>query len=395
MKKNQSAETKNAAKPSAFSGLGDVLGAGFGDLMKEGDQLAEVNLNDISIKPQVRTEMEDEENLLSDLTNSIKKHGVFQPILLRPVANGEKPYELVAGERRYICSGRAGKVQIPALIREMTDEELEEMQFAENVQRKNLTQIEEAKRIQKDLDDLGSVDAVLEKHSKSRAWLSKILSLLSLPEQAKRVISEKISADVEVINNVKTIEKIDPAAAKILVDDLKKTRGKEDARKKTNEVKEKVKPSKKAPKKDSDNVATAPDLSSQEPGEVTTTNGEQNGTDWPFEPKGNGAITPPALPPSKVLDKAYSQIFDKGTKPKTVIDGMSKDDRENAESWLNAIYDAGKSAENMSLAVIQGFRKGTFTADGYGAFALLAFLQGADESVKNFSMLNIFGLAKE
>ncbi|MDG5824448.1 hypothetical protein MRX58_13160 (plasmid) [Xylella fastidiosa subsp. pauca] len=76
-----------------------------------------------------------------------------------------------------------------------------------------------------------------------------MLALLNLPEQAKRLVIENVSADVEVINTVKMVEKINPVKAKELVDDLKKTRGKENARDKAAAVKEEVKPSKK-PKAD-------------------------------------------------------------------------------------------------------------------------------------------------
>ena len=72
---------------------------------------------------------------------------MLQPILLRPNSNG---YELI-GERRYRVSKLAGFDQIPAYIRDMTDEEAEDAQMAENIHRKNLTQIEEAKKIQRDL----------------------------------------------------------------------------------------------------------------------------------------------------------------------------------------------------------------------------------------------------
>jgi ParB family transcriptional regulator, chromosome partitioning protein len=369
---------------NAFAGLGDVLGAGFGDLMAEGDQFAEVDLNDISVKPQVRETFEDDENTLADLEASIRRHKVFQPILIRPVDGGPRPYELVAGERRYIASERAGKTNIPALIRVLTDEEARDMQLAENIQRKNLTQIEEAKRIQEDLDRLGSVDAVLEKHSKSRAWLSKILSLLTLPEQAKRLVTEQVSADIEVINKVKTIEKIDPQAAKQLVDDLKATRGKADARKKADAVKETVKPSNKPAK---GITATPKDLSHQESGTPVVQNFADAKT-------GSAKRPPPALIPAEPLSRAYGLIFENGSSPKMVLELMEPEDRANVEAWLESFYDAGMNAKNVSLAVIQGFRKGTFAADGAGAFALLAFLQGADEEVHRFNVLNVLGLAK-
>jgi ParB family transcriptional regulator, chromosome partitioning protein len=226
-----------------FTETANILGAGIDALFAEPDaQYSLIPLDMIEVKIQIRVEFEDEENPLSDLANSIKVHGVLQPIVIRQSNTG---YILVAGERRYRASVLAGLDSIPAIIRDMTDEEAEDAQLAENIHRKNLTQIEEALKIQRDLDRLGSVEAVLEKHQKSRPWLSKMFSLLNLPEQAKRLVNENISADVEIITAVKTIEKHDPEKAKALVDDLKMTRGKENARDKVAAVKEEVKPSKK------------------------------------------------------------------------------------------------------------------------------------------------------
>ena len=226
-----------------FTETANILGAGIDALFAEPDaQYSLIPLDMIEVKIQIRVEFEDEENPLSDLANSIKVHGVLQPIVIRQSSTG---YILVAGERRYRASVLAGLDSIPAIIRDMTDEEAEDAQLAENIHRKNLTQIEEALKIQRDLDRLGSVEAVLEKHQKSRPWLSKMLSLLNLPEQAKRLVNENVSADVEIITAVKTIEKHNPEKAKALVDDLKMTRGKENARDKVAAVKEEVKPSKK------------------------------------------------------------------------------------------------------------------------------------------------------
>jgi ParB family chromosome partitioning protein len=144
-------------------------------LESQGAELLTVSLDMIEVKAQVREIFEDEENTLADLSASIIAYGVLQPILLRPMEDG---YELIAGERRYRASKLAGLESIPAYIREMTDEEAEDAQFAENIHRKNLTQIEKAKKIQRDLDRLGSVKAVLELHQKSNAWLSQIRFLL-------------------------------------------------------------------------------------------------------------------------------------------------------------------------------------------------------------------------
>jgi ParB family chromosome partitioning protein len=189
----------------------------------QGAEFLTVSLDMIEVKAQVRETFEDEENTLADLTASIKARGVLQPILLRPMAEG---YELIAGERRYRASKLAGLESIPAYIREMTDDEAEGAQFAENIHRKNLTQIEEAKKLQRDLDSLGNKQAVCDLHQKSYSWVSKRLSLLALEEPAKRLIKEGISDDIEAILTINRIAKQDPEAAHSLVDRLRQTGGK-------------------------------------------------------------------------------------------------------------------------------------------------------------------------
>ena len=371
---------------NAFADMSDLLGAGVDALFANtGMQYSLVYLDQIEIHVQIRESFEDDENTLADLAASIQARGVLQPILLRPTATG---YALIAGERRYRASKIAGLEQIPAYIREMSDEEAEDAQLAENIHRKNLTQIEEAKKIQRDLDKLGSIDAVLAKHQKSRAWLSKMLALLRLPEQAKRLVTENVSADVEVINTVRTIEKADPKAAKALVDDLKKTRGKENAREKAATIKEKVKPSKsskKAPSKPAlDNTAGAK-------AKITDETGEDNH---------GGFEQAPTLPSSDsasvtdTLRQAYGNIVEFGAAPQMVLSALTDKARDSTESWLRDFYEAGVQAKDVGRAVIRGFRAGQFASEGEGAFALIAFLQGADSDAK-FNFLNILGGVKD
>lgn len=396
-------------KENAFAGAADAL-AGIDALFADtGAQYSMISLDMIEVKVQIRESFEDEENTLADLAASIKARGLLQPILLRPTTNG---YELVAGERRYRATKLAGLDLIPSFIREMTDEEADDAQLAENIHRKNLTQIEEAKKIQRDLDRLGSVEAVLEKHQKSRPWLSKMLALLNLPEQAKRLVTENVSADLEVINTVKTVEKADPVKAKVLVDDLKKTRGKENARDKAAAVKEEVKPSKKpkAPKGGDSKpaggaMATPKGRSQEEPGPVKSFAPAKMeatvGAD-PFADAGSdGAQNAPGadIPRTdfnvkETLNQAYVNIFEMGADPKTVLDVMNTDDKGRVEDWLHSFYDAGKQSKDTGRAVIQGFRNGQFSSDGDSAFALVAFLHGADSEAK-FSLLNVFGSIKD
>ena len=308
-----------------FTETANILGAGIDALFAEPDaQYSLIPLDMIEVKIQIRVEFEDEENPLSDLANSIKVHGVLQPIVIRQSSTG---YILVAGERRYRASVLAGLDSIPAIIRDMTDEEAEDAQLAENIHRKNLTQIEEALKIQRDLDRLGSVEAVLEKHQKSRPWLSKMLSLLNLPEQAKRLVNENVSADVEIITAVKTIEKHDPEKAKALVDDLKMTRGKENARDKVAAIKEEVKPSKKTKEPKQEKKPTVrkeqreQDKEPEEQGDEVDIFADAKSTGESLE---------------TVLADAYMNICENGKNPQTVLESMNDTDKANVEVWLRS-----------------------------------------------------------
>ena len=368
-----------AAKTSEnpFTETVGILGAGIDALFAEPDaQYSLIPLDMIEVKIQIRVELENEENPLTDLANSIKVHGVLQPIVIRQSSTG---YILVAGERRYRAAMIAGLDSIPAIIRDMTDEEAEDAQLAENIHRKNLTQIEEALKIQRDLDRLGSVEAVLEKHQKSRPWLSKMLSLLNLPEQAKRLVNENVSADVEIITTVKTIEKHDPEKAKALVDDLKMTRGKENARDKVAAVKEEVKPSKKNKEQKQEKKPT-----------VRKKQREQN-----TEPEGkndevgifaDAKVTGESL--ETVLADAYMNICENGINPQTVIEAIDDADKINVEIWLRSFYELGKQDTDTTRGVVKGFRNRQFSGAGNGALALVAYLHGAGRE-NRFSVLNI------
>lgn len=322
---------------SAYLNASDILGTGI-DALFGGNQttLTVVPLNDIQVKEQIRKDFEDEDNSLSELAESIKQRGVLQPILLRPAPNG-MGYELVAGERRFRASKLAGLSSIPAHIKNMTDEEAEDAQLAENIQRKNLTQLEEASKIQRDLDALGSVEAVLAKHHKSRAWLSKMLGVLNLPAQAQRLVDEHISADLEVINLVKTVEKHDAQAAQLLVDDLKQSRGKADARAKAKAVKEQVKPSKK----------TAPQKS----------------------------LT------SLVAELEREMILG-NQQPDEVLGMLSDEEITQITAVLQPHFSRGQNEHALSAYVAQQFTAHQFTNSGIGKLSLLAFLQGVEKQPK-------------
>lgn len=362
------------AKKNAFADAADVLGTGIDALFAQGDDPEfMVNLDDVEVVEQVREVMEDDEQDLMSLGESLAKYQI-QPILLRIMPpDYAKPYRLVAGERRLRAAQLKGLSQLRARARELTDEEAEDLQFAENIHRKNLTQIEEAKRIQRDLDALGSVEAVLAKHHKSRAWLSKMLGLLNLPEQTKRLVSENVSADVEVINSVKIIEQADPDAAQALVEELKSTRGKGRAREKVQAVKEQVKPKKKAKR--------APDLL-DEPSAVATSRNHQHEEPGPVVSRPNA---------DAVLQGLYVSICEKGQRADKALDALGNEAYDAACEQVYSFFMYGESESNAlvgsSLArmVFEGLRKGEFAREGAGAFALAAFLTGASGQEWDFA----------
>ncbi len=428
---------------NAFSGMADMMnmgdlssiveGAGFGQPV-----FSRIDCAEIKIYKQQRSadEMENDEQKLEELAESIKKRGLLEPIVVCENEDGPEPWRLVCGERRLRSAMLAGLEQIPAMCHaKLTEEEINEIQYAENVHRLNLSQLNEASVLKKDLDELdGDIEKLMEKHNKSRSWISKRLSLLELPPETVRLVKEGITADVEVINAVKQIEKRDPELARETVQELKENAGKKgtNARDIAKKGKDKVKPPKpQAPKKapsNPDNVATPRDESHKENGPVTDVppatlandpalqelqqtfaagaQDEQDdagneladalgaaGLDEQQEQEPQRERNAPALPPVEVLDQAFSLVCHSGADPKMVLSQMAKDDRDGAEDWLHSFYEAGTSAPNLALAVIQGFRNGQFAQEGHGALALVAFLSGGEDGVL-FNMLNILGTVK-
>jgi len=231
-----------------------------------------------------------------------------------------------------------------------------------------------------------------------------VLGLLTLPEQAKRLVTEQVSADMEVIGMVKTIEKRDPEAAKELVDELKATRGKKDARDVAAKVKNQVKPGKPKAEDKSGEKATPRDEGHKEPGLVSQLSfaeakQEQGGGDvaWPT-PTATGAAADdrdpaPVFSPS-TLDATYGLIFEHGSVPKMILDTLSEQEGADMHAWLESFYDAGRQAKNVAQGVMQGLRNGTFATEGAGAYAMLAFIQGSDAEVKRFNLLDVLALAK-
>ncbi len=131
-----------------------------------------------------------DEDALKELAESIAARGVVQPILVRPAPNGQG-YQLVAGERRWRASQRAGLHHIPAIVRDLDETETFTIALIENIQRQDLTAIEEAEAYARLRDQLGhSQDAIGQMTGKSRSHIANILRLLELPEAVRDMIAD-------------------------------------------------------------------------------------------------------------------------------------------------------------------------------------------------------------
>ncbi|MBR1398618.1 MAG: ParB/RepB/Spo0J family partition protein [Alphaproteobacteria bacterium] len=140
---------------------------------------------------QPRTEF-NEENL-KDLSESIKEKGILQPILVRQKA---EKYEIIAGERRWRAAKLAGLTQVPVIIKNLNNRETLEIALIENIQRENLSPIEEAKGLSKLISDYSYTQEAIGKIiSKSRSYIANTLRLLNLPAEVQAMVAEnKLSA---------------------------------------------------------------------------------------------------------------------------------------------------------------------------------------------------------
>ena len=152
------------------------------------NDIVNIDLNDLRANPYQPRKNFDEE-ALKELANSIKEHGVFQPIIVKKSIKG---YEIIAGERRVRASKMAGLKTIPAIIRDFNDTQMMEIALLENLQREDLSSIEEANAYKKLQETLSLTQEELAKRlGKSRSHITNMLGLLSLPESIQKDINEK------------------------------------------------------------------------------------------------------------------------------------------------------------------------------------------------------------
>lgn len=167
--------------PRRRRGLGKGLGALIPGAEAAGqDRPTEIALSHLTANPfQPRQAMDPQE--LSGLVDSIRRHGVLQPIVVRPSAGG---FEVVAGERRWRAAEAAGLSTIPVVVRTLTDQEALELALVENLQREDLNPMERARAYRRLMQDFGlTQEQIAERVGKSQPSIANALRLLNLPAQ--------------------------------------------------------------------------------------------------------------------------------------------------------------------------------------------------------------------
>ena len=174
------------------------LGRGLSSLI--GETKVEQNKNQLSISDLIPNKLQprkffDEESLI-DLTNSIKERGILQPIVVRSSNDDKSKFEIIAGERRWLAAQRAGLHVVPVIITEADDLKSLEFAIIENVQRHDLSPLEEAQGYKKLIDEFSYDQEKVSKFiGKSRSYIANALRLLSLPDEVVKLIeSQKLSA---------------------------------------------------------------------------------------------------------------------------------------------------------------------------------------------------------
>lgn len=181
------------------SGLGKGLDALFQDNGTESGNNTTLRLSEVEPnKNQPRKHFDDE--ALASLADSIREHGVLQPLLVRPMPNGK--YQIIAGERRWRACRMLGLSEVPVIIKEMEDVTAAEIALIENLQREDLSPLEESEGYQELIDIYGlTQEQVSQRVGKSRSAVANSLRLLQLPKVALNLVAEGLlSAGLSLIH---------------------------------------------------------------------------------------------------------------------------------------------------------------------------------------------------
>lgn len=183
------------------------------------DEIVEIPISELMSNPYQPRKIFDEESL-RELADSIKEHGVFQPIIVKKSVKG---YNIIAGERRTKASELAGLKTVPAIVRDFSDEEMMQVALLENLQREDLSAIEEAKAYKSIIESLRlTQDELAKRLGKSRSHITNMLGLLRLPLSVQdMVLYGKISmGHARVLSKLENSEQIEDLANKVINENL-------------------------------------------------------------------------------------------------------------------------------------------------------------------------------
>lgn len=199
-----------------------VLGRGLSDLIPEVEEesIKYILVEKILYSPfQPRLKLEEDEHF-NELVKSIKDKGVLQPILVRP--KGEGLYECVAGERRLRAAKKAGLKEVPAIVKEFSDEDALVIALIENLQRKNLNPLEEALGYKNLMEKFGyTQEDIAQKVGKDRATIANLLRLLKLPS----IIQKDLLEEKLTVGHAKVLLSLDSESKQIYLRNLILERG--------------------------------------------------------------------------------------------------------------------------------------------------------------------------
>src|SRR5436305_9585481 len=171
-----------------------ALGRGLSALLSDRPAIA----NDVMIEADIdliepnnfqpRTNFNEER--LEELAQSIRSNGIIQPLLVRRIDDGK--YQLIAGERRWRAAQRAGLQKVPCVVKEIADDKILELALIENIQRQELSAIEEAQAYKKLIETLGLTQEVLaQRVGRDRTFITNYLRLLRFPEDLQQILGEE------------------------------------------------------------------------------------------------------------------------------------------------------------------------------------------------------------
>ena len=338
-----------------------------------------INIDDIDIDPQIRQEFDGEDHTIEGLALSIKRYGFLQAIGVwaHPTKG---TYVLIWGERRYRASRLLGLTQMPAKVLQMSLEAapdiIQQLQYEENAQRKELTPFEKASALKARLEKLGSVEALLAATGLTRAQYLKIVAILDLPANTQMLVDEKVVKDKEVIYTLANIERKDPAKAEEIVERIRTSDKSMSARQIVKEVKDRGKPEKppkaKAKANDPDRDDRTGDIFEGQEPSVTTSRSVNGGGGDILAAMGAGGDESPFTdsPPSSSQAPTAAANRQAKNEPAAAPGQEATDARE----W----FDKGHRTSRTAPAVMKGLREGTFGMEGRPARRLAAFLSGAD-----------------